>query len=95
MPLIEHYFGSPIIIKENWERNYIAGSVNLPELSEGSHSITVYLECDWEIGNEKAIWHEYYFDNQTVYFSILLMDKTPPVISNLTLENKTYTAEHH
>lgn len=28
-----------------------------------------------------------------VYFSILLVDKTPPVISNLTIENKTYTAE--
>lgn len=93
LPLVEHYFGSFLIDKENWERNHIDGSVNLPELSEGSHSITVYLQGDWEQGNTTTIWHEYYFDNQTVYFSILLVDKTPPVISNLTIENKTYTAE--
>jgi len=77
LPLVEYYFGSWIIDKKNWERNHIDGSVILPELSEGAHRITVYLEN---------------IDSQTVYFSILLLDKTPPNISNLSVENKTYTS---
>ena len=49
LPLVMYYYGSWIINPENWERNHIDGSVVLPELSEGSHRITVYLEeCDWE-----------------------------------------------
>jgi hypothetical protein len=49
LPLVMYYYGSWIINPENWERNHIDGSAVLPELSEGSHRITVYLEeCDWE-----------------------------------------------
>jgi hypothetical protein len=70
LSLVVYYYGSYIIDEEAWERNHIDGSALLPELSEGSHNITVYLECDWEIGNEKTTWHEYYYDTQTVYFRV-------------------------
>lgn len=82
LPLVEYYFGSWIIDKENWERNHIDGSVTLPELSEGSHKITVYLECDWE--------PYHYYDNQTVYFRVkntVLPTSTPsPIPQQQTVE---------
>ncbi|HEX9862239.1 MAG TPA: hypothetical protein VGB11_03035 [Candidatus Bathyarchaeia archaeon] len=84
LPLVVYYYGSWIINPENWERNHIDGSVILPELSEGSHSITVYLECDWEIGNAKTTWHEYYYDNQTVYFTIKNITIQTPSPSSTT-----------
>lgn len=61
-----------------------AGLVSLPELSEGSHSLTLYLEGF----NQK--YHEPRFLSyvDTVYFSI---DLTPPNISILSPVNKTYT----
>jgi hypothetical protein len=88
LPLEKHYLGNWVIY--HGSRDYVDGSVTLPELSEGSHSITVYLECDWEIGNETNIWTDKYFDSQTVYFAIILLDKTPPIISNLSIRNETY-----
>jgi len=80
LPLVMYYYGSWIINPDNWERNHIDGSVLLPELSEGAHEITVYLTCHGE------------YDNQTVYFIVKLIDKTPPLISNLSVENKTYNS---
>lgn len=80
LPLVMYYYGSWIINPENWERNHIDGSVILPELSEGSHKITIWLECDGS------------YDNQTVYFTIKLIDKTPPLISEISVKNKTYNS---
>lgn len=61
----------------------ITGCVALPELSEGSHEITVYREYRHFGGSNFDV-----FDNSTVCFTI--NDGKPPVILNLSLENKTY-----
>jgi len=84
IPLITHS-------RENSFQARITGSVTLPTLSYGSHNLTVFAEHT--INNELA-----HFDNHTVYFTIsdtIPPDELiPPVISNLSLENKTYnTAE--
>jgi len=83
LPLVEHYFGM-----FQQEKSYIDGSVTLPELSEGSHSISVYLECNHETWGAAGSHIHTYFDSQTVYFTI--MDTTSPNIS-LLIENKTYS----
>lgn len=82
LSLVEHYFG--------WlqpEKSYIDGSKTLLELSEGSHSILVYLECNHETWDGTGSHVHTYFDSQTVYFTI--MDTTSPNIS-LLIENKTF-----
>lgn len=61
----------------------ITGCVPLPQLSEGSHEITVYGEYR-HVGESNFD----VFDNSTVCFTI--NDGKPPVLSNLSLENKTY-----
>jgi hypothetical protein len=61
----------------------ITGCVALPELPEGLHEITVYGEYEHVGGSNFNV-----FDSSTVYFTI--DDGNPPVISNLSLENKTY-----
>jgi hypothetical protein len=66
VPLVEHYFGM-----FHQEKSYIDGSVVLPELSEGSHTITVYLECDQETWDSAGSHLHIYFDSQTVFFTIL------------------------
>ena len=54
-------------------------------LPEGNHSITVYSEGVVTIpDNMTVFWIQ---SNSTVYITI---DTTPPTISNLSLENKTY-----
>ena len=61
----------------------ITGWATLPEMPEGSHSITVYGKYEFP-----GSYHNIGLDNRTVYFTV--NDGTPPVISNLSLENKTY-----
>jgi len=61
----------------------ITGWVTLPEMPEGSHSITVYGKYEFP-----GSYHNIGLDNMTVYFTV--NDWPPPVISNLSLENKTY-----
>ena len=67
----------------------ITGSVNLPTLSCGSHNVTVFAE--YTINNELV-----HLDNSTVYFTIsdtIPPDELiPPIISSLSLENKTYNS---
>jgi hypothetical protein len=62
----------------------ITGCVALPELPEGSHEITVYGEYKHVGGSNFNV-----FDSSTVYFTT--DDGNPPVLSNLSLENKTYS----
>ncbi len=62
----------------------IAGWVALPKLSEGSHALTVYAKYEYTNGYQEFIG----LDTSSVYFTIT--DCAPPVISNLSLENKTY-----
>jgi hypothetical protein len=61
----------------------ITGYAILPDMPEGSHSVTVYGRYEFPISN-----HNIGLDNRTVYFTV--NDGNPPIISNLSLENKTY-----
>jgi len=63
--------------------NVITGCVALRELPEGLHEITVYGEYEHVGGSNFNV-----FDSSKVYFTI--DDGNPPIISNLSLENKTY-----
>jgi hypothetical protein len=56
----------------------ICKQVMLPELSDGSHHLEVYAVYAEGEGAS---------DHDQVYFTV---DTTPPVISNLSVENKTY-----
>jgi hypothetical protein len=56
---------SPSLI---WSKNRVEGSVTLPELSEGSHTLSVYVEAHW--GNGPSYW-----DSETVHFTV---QTTPP-----------------
>jgi len=66
VPLVIHYFGLGFL----YDRDYITGFVILPKLSEGSHSITVYLKCDTHTWDGEGIHYFTYLDSQTVYFTI-------------------------
>jgi len=63
----------------------INGSVTLPELPEGSHSIIVYGRYEFPMAYPFNIAH----DNKTVYFTV--NDGNPPAISDLSIENRTYS----
>jgi hypothetical protein len=63
----------------------IGGWVTLPELPEGTHHITVYAKMQYNNGDRDFIG----LDSNTVYFTI--DDGAPPIISALSLENKTYS----
>ena len=85
LPLVVYYYGSWIINPDNWERNHIDGSVVLPELSDGSHKITVYLTCDWKTG----AGDKHYYDNETVHFTVkntVTPSPTPSPTPTQTLE---------
>ena len=77
--------------------------MNLPELSEGKHRLTIYTEADIynnglfnfpgsvfkpKINSDGTVYYSASYDD-TVYFYI---DSTPPNMSILSPENKTYTA---
>ena len=62
----------------------ITGWAALPEIPEGAHNITVYAKYQLS-GSYQNVG----LDNSTVYFTV--NDGTPPVISDLSLENKTYS----
>ena len=67
LPTVDHYYS---FAQRLHDKSYVDGAVILPELSEGSHTITVYLECDWAIGYSTGWEHHYYYDNETVYFTV-------------------------
>lgn len=64
----------------------IAGNTTLTGLSDGLHSLTVYTQDT--AGNTGA--------SETIYFSIKTQqpDTTPPVVSIVSPENKTYTVNN-
>ncbi len=64
----------------------IKGSVALPELSEGFHSIIVYGRYERAGGSSFDV-----FDDASVHFTI--DDGFAPVVSGLSVENKTYSQE--
>ncbi|MBT0159501.1 hypothetical protein G4O51_05905 [Candidatus Bathyarchaeota archaeon A05DMB-2] len=65
-----------------------AGWVALPELPEGQHKLTVYAK--YERISTNYNYPTLILDNSTVQFTIS-GDGKPPAISNLSLENKTYS----
>jgi len=75
VPLEIDYGDMPVIAT-------LAGFTALPELSEGSHSITVSIET--QISGQSPLW-----DNGTALF--LVDDGFSPIISLLSVENKTYS----
>jgi hypothetical protein len=64
-----------------------AGCVALPELPEGPHKLNVY--ANYERTSTNPTFPEFIWDSSTVYFTV--DDGQPPVISALSLENKTYS----
>ena len=82
----------PLVI-EGHDRSFhatITGSVALPALSEGSHSVTVYSKYALYNFSAMGVYYPKYvvWDHNTVYFTIDY--GISPVIFNLYLENKTY-----
>jgi hypothetical protein len=68
----------------------ITGFVTLPELSEGSHIVKVYEEYDIYNFSANSVFYPKYVSlgYDEVYFTV--DDGKPPIISNLSFENKTY-----
>ncbi|MCW4046629.1 MAG: Ig-like domain-containing protein [Candidatus Bathyarchaeota archaeon] len=64
-----------------------AGGVALPELPEGQHKLTVYAK--YERTSTNFNYPALILGNSTVYFTI--SDRKPPAISDLSVENKTYS----
>lgn len=95
LPVVKHWRGDWGIY--HGERDYVDGSVKLPALSEGSHTITVFLTLDWAVSDQPHEWTVYtYYDNETVNFTIG-QDVTPepsvvePPIVSSPVENETET----
>ncbi len=63
---------SPSLI---WNKNRVTGSVELPELPDGSHRLSFFVEADG------------YWDSETVYFTV---ETLPPKIKVLAPLNQTY-----
>ena len=75
----------PYVVKNPNELHVVyqsSGLVTLPELSEGSHSLTVNLLVSPSSDHIKPSY------SNTVYFSI---DLTPPTVTILSPANQTYT----
>ncbi len=68
----------PLVVSPSmiWSKNRVIGSVMLPELSDGSHTLSVYVEADS------------YWDSETVHFTV---ETTTPKIKVLSPINQTYT----
>jgi hypothetical protein len=64
-----------------WSKNRVIGSVRLPELSDGLHTLSVYVEAHWGTGSR-------YWDSETVHFTV---ETTTPKIKALSPINQTYT----
>jgi hypothetical protein len=83
LPLTDHYFSW---VQGQHEKCYDDGLVTLPELSDGSHNITVYLQCDWAIGYSTGFVDYYYNDSQTVFFTIIDPTTSPSLTPTLSPE---------
>jgi hypothetical protein len=84
VPLEDHYFGFFAQTGGHPDKNYWDGTVELPTLSNGSHCVTVYLDCTWETGDAAGSHIHKSFDSQTVHFTVL----SP--IALLMEKNETY-----
>jgi hypothetical protein len=71
LTLVQHYFGFFKQTGGHPEQNYLDGFVELPILCNGSHSITVYLKCDWETGDAAGSHMHTSYDSQSIHFTVL------------------------
>ncbi len=73
----------PLVVSPSmiWSKNRVIGSVMLPELSDGPHTLSVYVEAHWVTG--PSCW-----DSETVHFTV---ETTTPKIKALSPINQTYT----
>jgi hypothetical protein len=76
--VIVRIVSSPSLI---WSKNHVIGSVRLPELSDGSHRLSVIVKADAETGDS-------YWDREIVYFTV---ETTPPKIRILSPLAEIYT----
>jgi hypothetical protein len=58
-----------------------SGLDTLPKLSDGDHSVTVYIEGQWGYSTAHRI------QETTVFFTV---DNKPPIISNISIQNQTH-----
>lgn len=77
--LQEHYFS---MLHQPQNKSYIDSSVTLPELSEGSHRLTVYLVCNYVTWDSSGSNYQTYFDNQTVFFTTMSTTSPNPTPSS-------------
>jgi N-acetylneuraminic acid mutarotase len=77
--------------RQNSFQAIITGSVALPTLSEGEHKIMVYAKYEINANPPHTAT-----DQDNVYFTVNTLDPnasidtTPPTITNISIENKTY-----
>ena len=64
-----------------WNKNHVEGFVKLPELSDGSHRISVYVECVVETLDSDGAHYNSYWDSETVCFTVAWTWDEAPVIS--------------
>ncbi len=66
LPLTSNYFG---LLQQ--DKNYLNGSMVLPQLNSGSHKVAVYVKCymfsNWNESSDFA--SKSFYDSQTVYFT--------------------------
>jgi len=96
VPLMDHYFS---FVQGEHNNSYVDGSVPLPVLSEGSHTMTVYLESAHEVFFSTGAETFQYFDSETVYFTLENAVQTNPIPSTpqqeqtaTSIENSTSSA---
>ena len=53
-----------------WNKDHVKGFVKLPELSDGSHRISVYVECVVETLDSDGAHYNSYWDSETVCFTV-------------------------
>jgi hypothetical protein len=71
------------------ERQYFSYSGVLDGVPEGSHSLTIYAEGGGWYPPQGIMQSGFFIDgNSTVFFTV---DNTPPRITHLSVENKTYS----
>ncbi len=86
VPLASHYFG--FLLRNE---SYLDSAITLPELQAGSHAITVYLEYIlWNnvsagAGAPTYLTYRRVYDNQTVYFTVLVNASPSPSIPEFPL----------
>jgi len=65
VPLTAHYFGF-----DQQEKNYLDGSVTIPQLQNGSHKVSVYIKAESTTNPNNQQVTKTFHDSQTVFFTL-------------------------